>query len=679
MLINFLIILPFLLVMSVITNYLAGDQIRAALATHRATLVLSRDACSGYCYSSPWSARFSLEPYLGTGYVRTGQEYVNLDNVPADAKLFACGNDGNCTTLLRQLSADKWFYDAGGSGSRELLLQVPSFRQDIKLQLSIWTPAANDVVSPVTRIAGNTFHYTLYVILVVALIMALYPLAQWLVSVFGKTSWPLRDVSSRYLLGGGILVVAVFALVEAQPLAVYYFYYISEHSDQLWMFGNSGDFSLVLSGLATVIVGLFSKNVSEDSKLLSTVRLYAMAVVAPLLLWLVYLTFTSWVVEEPPLLTPGFVRDIARGETATLFITVAAAVFIITRLFYDINKMSLHPFYRDRLSKAYLMDPWRLDKNNEVLHNDGQTLQDLDARFSPYHLINTTLNIPKAREGNLLGRNADFFIFSKEYVGSPLTGYCRTRDYVKKDKGLRLASAMAISGAAAAPNMGRITIPSLVFIMALLNIRLGYWARNPVLLSKKRKFFGGFSKLLTLGHVGPLYLIREMFSDLDEKDNFVNLTDGGHLENMGIYELVRRHCRFIICGDAEADPDMAFTGLSDSIRQIQTDMGIKIDIDVGPIREVDGVRKTHFAVGTIHYPEGDGRLLYCKSSLTGDENVYIQEYKANNSDFPHQTTADQFFDEKQFEAYRALGYHIGQDVESDPAGKRFLDDLKKFT
>jgi hypothetical protein len=154
---------------------------------------------------------------------------------------------------------------------------------------------------------------------------------------------------------------------------------------------------------------------------------------------------------------------------------------------------------------------------------------------------------------------------------------------------------------------------------------------------------------------------------------------------MGIYELVRRHCKFIICGDAEADPQMTFLGLADSIRQIQTDMGIKIDINIDPIREVDGERKQHFAVGTIHYPEGDGYLLYIKSSLTGDENVYIEEYKAANNDFPHQTTADQFFDEKQFEAYRALGNHIGitifkeidkkREAGEGLSGKRFIDSI----
>ncbi len=66
----------------------------------------------------------------------------------------------------------------------------------------------------------------------------------------------------------------------------------------------------------------------------------------------------------------------------------------------------------------------------------------------------------------------------------------------------------------------------------------------------------------------------------------------------------------------------------------------------------------HGAVGRIDYGNGEtGCLIYIKSSLTGDENVYVEKYKALDSTFPHQTTADQFFDEEQFEAYRALGVH----------------------
>lgn len=51
-----------------------------------------------------------------------------------------------------------------------------------------------------------------------------------------------------------------------------------------------------------------------------------------------------------------------------------------------------------------------------------------------------------------------------------------------------------------------------------------------------------------------------------------------------------------------------------------------------------------------------------KSSLTGNERDYLQDYRRQSPTFPHETKADQFFSEAQFEAYRALGEHIGDDL-----------------
>ena len=96
---------------------------------------------------------------------------------------------------------------------------------DIKLKLSIWKPTSNDVISPVTRLAKDAFNVTIIAILVLAGIMAFYPCGQWLLTIFSKTSWPQRDFSTRYILGGGLLVVFVIAFAEIQPLFIYYFHY----------------------------------------------------------------------------------------------------------------------------------------------------------------------------------------------------------------------------------------------------------------------------------------------------------------------------------------------------------------------------------------------------------------------------------------------------------------------
>jgi len=376
------------------------------------------------------------------------------------------------------------------------------------------------------------------------------------------------------------------------------------------------------------------------------------------------------------------------GYVICVFLGVGLATYLLSQLFYNVNRTSFHPFYRDRLSKAFLIkkDP----QSGEIIHNDEQKLQDLDTSCSPFHIINTTLNITGKSTANLKGRTASFFSFSREYVGSQITGYARTAHYEDLDKHMGLGTAMAISGAAAAPNMGRETNKNMTFIMALFNIRLGYWARNPHLMDPDIKKSLG-RKLLGLvwpDQVGPFYLIKEMLGLINEKSSFVNLSDGGHLENMGLYELVRRRCKYIIIGDGEADKDMTFHGLSDAVRMVLIDMGIKIDIDLDHIyrkvKNEDGsfkiVGSSHYAVGTIHYgksTEKKGYLLYIKSSVSTKHAPYIEDYMARNSDFPHETTADQFFDEAQFEAYRALGMEVGEKTRKELVRLSEMNDKEK--
>jgi hypothetical protein len=189
--------------------------------------------------------------------------------------------------------------------------------------------------------------------------------------------------------------------------------------------------------------------------------------------------------------------------------------------------------------------------------------------------------------------------------------------------------------------------------------------------------------------VRPSALLREMSGLVDERGRWVNVSDGGHIENLACFELLRRRCKYIIVGDAEADPEHRFNGLATLIRSARIDLGIHIEISVDELRlnkerlysepieagsreaelRLDTERhcKAHFAVGRIEYPgrtENEkpetGYLLYMKSSLTGDEDEVIREYRHGAPTFPHESTADQMFNEGQFEAYRSLGEHIAQ-------------------
>ncbi|UCD77215.1 MAG: hypothetical protein JSW26_17530, partial [Desulfobacterales bacterium] len=184
--------------------------------------------------------------------------------------------------------------------------------------------------------------------------------------------------------------------------------------------------------------------------------------------------------------------------------------------------------------------------------------------------------------------------------------------------------------------------------------------------------------------VRPEAFLREMGSRLDETHKWVNLSDGGHIENLATIELLRRRCKFIVTGDGEADANLRFGSLATLIRYARIDLGIHIDIDLKQIRlkdpDKDRLSEAHFAIGRIHYPnEAEyGYLLYLKSSFCGEEDEVVVEYRKRNPTFPHESTADQFFDEGQFEAYRALGQHIGEcALEHAPkVDKLSYDDLK---
>jgi hypothetical protein len=343
--------------------------------------------------------------------------------------------------------------------------------------------------------------------------------------------------------------------------------------------------------------------------------------------------------------TPGEVRE---WMWLVLLIVVPG---LLNRFFLDVNVTSPHGFYRDRLSKAYLIvqEP---NAAGGVKNCDELKLSELnrEGTAAPYHLINTALNLEGCNDPGLRGRNGDLFVFSKLYTGSERTGYCDTGSIEAVDSHLNLGTAMAISGAAAAPNMGAMTIKPLVFIMTMLNIRLGYWLPNPRRLRASH---------WRIGHAGPAYLFKESVGLMDDKGLHVNVSDGGHVENLGVYELLRRRCETIIAVDAEEDRSLSFSGLIQLMRNVNIDLGITITIDLEPIRKGEA----HTAVGEIHYDDGEtGTLLYVKSSITHDESPYLLDYAARHPDFPHQSTADQFFDEVQFEAYRALGEHVADTV-----------------
>jgi hypothetical protein len=227
---------------------------------------------------------------------------------------------------------------------------------------------------------------------------------------------------------------------------------------------------------------------------------------------------------------------------------------------------------------------------------------------------------------------------------------------------------MAISGAAASPNMGYHSSPSVTLLLALFNARLGWWLGNPGVEGDK-----------TYRHEGPataiVPLVQETFGLSTDDKPYVYLSDGGHFENLGLYEMVRRRCRFIVAIDAGCDPDFAFEDLGNAVRKIFIDLGIRITFEGldklknHPTAEQLIQAKSdipYHALGTIHYRLADGNdcedgaILYIKPAVHGtdDEGAGVRSYATAQKTFPHETTGDQWFTEAQFESYRSLGLDI---------------------
>jgi hypothetical protein len=209
---------------------------------------------------------------------------------------------------------------------------------------------------------------------------------------------------------------------------------------------------------------------------------------------------------------------------------------------------------------------------------------------------------------------------------------------------------MAISGAAMSSLMGARAAAGTP-LLTFLNLRLGYWLPNAGR--------NGWTRYTSCLQPNLLFFIDELFRLADETKSHLNVSDGAHSENLGLYELLRRQCGFVIAIDAEADPLRQCSSLIHCVRRAEVDFGVRVRIDLHDL-QTEGLPRAHFALGTIEYPGGRrGHLLYVKSSLTGDESPPVALYARQHQSFPHQTTLDQSFDEAQFEAYRALGEHIG--------------------
>ena len=364
----------------------------------------------------------------------------------------------------------------------------------------------------------------------------------------------------------------------------------------------------------------------------------------------------------------GFVDPLGpRGSWPFLAaVGIAFLALVLLCITVNLNRIGLHFFYRDRILETYLrseveggggaMTPFvsTMEMKLQDLHGNGPTAASGLGNTAPYLLVSAALNLAGSRDLTRKDRKSGYFLFSKYFCGSRQTRYRETEYY--NEGRTQLARALTVSGAAAGTGMGYQTFFAQSFLTALFNIRLGQWISNPKTNASERFV------------AWPLYILREALGATNERTALVNVSDGGHTgDNVGIYPLLERRCQVIIASDAEADPLIGFGSFTEALRHAYVDLGVDVDIDLSMIMPdpATGISKAHCAIGRIRYPECPERpnwLIYMKNSLTGNEPAPIMNYRRANPAFPHESTADQFFDDAQFESYRALGDHIAEDT-----------------
>lgn len=380
-------------------------------------------------------------------------------------------------------------------------------------------------------------------------------------------------------------------------------------------------------------------------------------------------------------------------EAATLFLSAVAVALVLTWR-VDVNIFSLYMMYRLRLVRAYFgastqrrsphpftgFDPDDDRALASFLMQSAEGGGPTTQLQRPFHLINAAVNMVGGTELAWQTRKAGNFCFSPAFCGfelplmanegtrqqNPRGAFRRTYDYASRtgffkddDAGVKLGMAVAVSGAAASSNMGYHSSPPLSFLMTLFNLRLGRWSPNPAREKAWKKAAPDF---------GMFSILAELLGLTDTKADFLYLSDGGHFENLGIYELVRRRCRLIVVVDASCDRKQTFDDLGNAVRKCLTDFNVPIELDAGRIKSIGATttQGVSYATGRVKYSQSDGDaaadgvLLYIKPVIIGGENADVFNYSKMHEEFPHESTADQWFDENQFESYRILGYRAAR-------------------
>lgn len=416
------------------------------------------------------------------------------------------------------------------------------------------------------------------------------------------------------------------------------------------------EITLPVAGVGTLVLGAVRGFVARNKSWLAR---FVGAVVGPLLL------LGAFVVSARAAATTGFA---AEHGAKWLIVLVVLALFYA---FADLSTWSPHPFYARALWSAFgirrtssleglpVAEGIPFDRN--VALTQIPAVEDV----WPELIVCAAANI--SDEGATPpGRNATTFTFSPTQIGGPM-GMIESQKFadILKDRAsnISLGVAVAVSGAALSPSMGKMTKRSIRFLMGLLNIRLGMWLPNPW-WENRGKWWSQLAEKGTIQRFlrtrpRPRFLFREITGSNHANSKFLYVSDGGHYENLGLVELLRRGCTEIYCMDAAGDKEDTFFTLGEALELARTELQVQIDIRPDALRPdpKTGRPTTDFAVGSFKYPNGVlGILVYGKANVTDEAPWDVRAFREKDRRFPNHGTIDQFFDEQKFEAYRTLGY-----------------------
>ncbi len=358
----------------------------------------------------------------------------------------------------------------------------------------------------------------------------------------------------------------------------------------------------------------------------------------------------------------------------------------------NVNRFSMHAIYRNRLARAFIgsarpqrsPDPYTgFDAGDNPAFDEYRNAESKQRLFP---VINMTLNVTSGKNAAWAERKAESFCATPLTVGAgmlrhpaqrlddgqPLGAFARTKVYAGKesrgdtkgnDLGPRLASLLTISGAAVSPNWGYHSSPLTAFLMTLFNVRLGAWLPNPGIATPDEL-------RLAKPKNSVFALLCEMIGITTDSSQAVYLSDGGHFENLGLYEMLRRRCQRIVVIDAGQDGECEFFDLGNAIRKARIDLNVEVavpDIHIVSRKVLEdhkagSAAALAIAVGCIAYPGGGkGKLLYLKPTFLAELPADVLAYGRSHKTFPHDNTAHQWFSESQFESYRTLGrWHFDQ-------------------